>query len=189
MHDTALQTALDALNRRLSASNWTFGCAPAGDFKQPELTAVHALWLATAAGRAMPARAELTARAMKAFLPNMTLIEQVRDENGAVRYRVRLHGSALARYSGDATGKFMEDLVAPSRLGGYLAIYDALIELAVPLRVVSNYQAPDIDYLTGETFLAPLAAPNGGAPFILSVTYAKPRTQPRQGLSFVRLTA
>jgi hypothetical protein len=171
--NTAVQReALEAINARALDAGWTFLVAPARDFEHPSLTAALALWREKAAGRAMPPRSDMTARVMKPFLTNMTLLERV-ESNAGRRYRVRLHGSTLAGYAGDTTGKFLEDFIAPEQIGGYLGIYDTVLQLKVPLRVVSQYQAPEIDYLTGESLVAPLAA--AGATQILSVTYAKPR--------------
>lgn len=174
---------LKAFNDRAKASGWPFQCHPAGGFERAELNKALALWREKAAGRAMPARADMTARAMKPFLTNMSLLEQV---DGA-RYRVRLHGSSLARYSGDSTGKFLEEVVQSERFEGYRALYDTMLAYGAPLRVVSQYQAPEIDYLTGETLLAPLFVPDAPAPFILSVTYAKPRIEVAGGIDALRL--
>ena len=83
--------------------------------------------------------------------------------------------SVLARYSGDATGKWLEEVVEPQRIGSFIALYDTVIALRVPLRIITRYQAPELDYLDGESFVAPLSVPTSDTPLILSVTYAKPR--------------
>jgi hypothetical protein len=121
----------------------------------------------------MPLRADLTARAMKPYLTHMSLLEQT----PAGRYRIRMHGSALARYAGDNTGKHLEESVSPQRLESFIALYDMALDVRAPIRVVSFYQAPELDYLMGETLLAPLGVPHGGTPLLLSVTYAKPRAE------------
>ncbi len=172
--DGAQLDILNALNARAKAAGWTFLCEPAEGFEYPPLAEACALWREKAAGRTMPARADMTARAMKTFMPHMSLIERVSDD-GYARYRVRLHGSVLARYSGDATGKWLEDVVGAERLGSFLGIYDTVLALRLPLRVISRYQAPELDYLDGESFVAPLSVPTSQTPIILSVTYAKPR--------------
>lgn len=174
---------LKGLNARLVAGGWTFTCHPAEGFVEPDLIAAHALWREKAGTRDMPARTDLTARAMKPFMTHMSLLER----NGA-RYRVRLHGSSLARYSGDSTNKFLDEVVEPSRIGAYLAIYETVLAHRMPLRVVSQYQAPEIDYLTGESLVAPLSHPASETPLILSVTYAKARSFATGGLSLARLT-
>jgi hypothetical protein len=187
MNIAAQRKVLQAMNARAEDAGWTFLLAPACDFEHPSLAAALALWQAKAAGRAMPFRSDMTARAMKPFLTNMSLIERVESGTGR-RYRVRLHGSTLAGYLGDTTGKFLDDFVEPEQIGSYLGIYDTLLQLGVPLRVVSRYQAPKIDYLTGESLVAPLAVAGSGTPLILSVTYAKPRVdEPR--VSLVHRTA
>ena len=173
MHEGQL-AALNALNERAKAAGWSIVAGPAAQFQHAALNDALALWRDRANGRAMPARADLTARAMKAFMPHMSLIERVRD-GGKDRYRVRLHGSVLARYSGDATGKWLEDVVDPRRVGSFIDIYDAVLALRIPLRVVTRYQAPELDYLDGESFIAPLSVPSSATPIILSVTYTKPR--------------
>ncbi|HEY0300018.1 MAG TPA: PAS domain-containing protein [Rhizomicrobium sp.] len=164
-----------AFNARAKAHGWPFRCAPAGDFEHGELNSALALWRSKAAGRAMPSRTDMTARAMKPYLTQMSLLERV-AEDGRPRYRIRLHGSALARYAGDTTGKFVDEVVPGARLEGYRNLYDTVLAYAAPLRVVSHYQGPQIDYLIGETLLAPLAVPDAKPPLILSVTYAKPRS-------------
>ena len=171
----AHQKALNALNARAKAAGWTFLVGMAEGFEHPPLAAAAALWREKANGRPMPARSDMTARAMKPFMAQMSLLERLND-NGRDRYRVRLHGSALARYSGDATGKWLEEVVGAERIGSYLGIYDTVLALGIPLRVVSRYQAPELDYLDGESFVAPLSVPTSATPIILSVTYAKPRT-------------
>ncbi|HEX4302557.1 MAG TPA: PAS domain-containing protein [Rhizomicrobium sp.] len=165
---------MTAFNSRAKGLGWAFTCGLARDFEHAELTAAHAVWRDKAAGRTMPCRADLTARSMKPFLTHMSLLERV-AAGGTPRYRVRLHGSTLARYSGDSTGKFLEDCISPERIESFIALYDTAMAMRTPLRVVSHYQAPEIDYLMGESLLAPLAMPVGDTPMLLSVTYAKPR--------------
>ena len=165
-----------AFNDRARAAGWPFTCGPAQDFEHAALAAALALWRDKAGARAMPNRADMTARAMKPFLTHMSLLERI-ALGGAQHYRIRLHGSALARYAGDTTGKLMQDCVAPERLESYTALYDTVLALRLPVRVVAYYQAPELDYLMGESLVAPRAVPNAATPLLLSVTYAKPRAE------------
>jgi len=165
--------AMASFNARAKAQGWPFSCLPAEAFEQPELETVCTLWHDKAKERSMPDRADLSARVMKPWLTHMSLIEHMPGQ-GAGRYRVRLHGSALARYAGDVTGKCLEEVITPAHLAGYIAIYDLVRETRTPLRVISQYIAPEIAYLTGESFVAPVAHGDGGI-LILSVTYPKPR--------------
>jgi hypothetical protein len=166
---------IQAFNDRAKAAGWTFACGPAQGFRRPELTAALALWREKANGRAMPDRSDLTARVMKPYMANMTLLERI-SLDGRLQYRIRLHGSALARY-GESTGKLLSQVVTPERIGAYAGIYDTVLELLMPLRVVSHYQAPEIEYLVGESMVAPLSVRGSAAPMILSVTYAEPRSE------------
>ena len=127
----------------------------------------------------MPDRADMTARDMKSFLSHMSLIERVGSGKDA-HYRARLHGTALASYAGDKTGLFVEQVVPEHLVGGYSGIWDTVLELQAPMRVVTHFQAPRIDYLVGESLVAPLAVPGKDTPIILSVTFAEPRSKARK---------
>ena len=163
-----------AFNARAKQAGWTTTCVAARSFKRRELSAVLALWQEKAGTRCMPARSDLTARVMKPYLPHMSLIERI-GTGPRARYHGRLHGTALARYAGDKTGLFLDEVLPAHLIGSYTGIYDAVLELRQPLRVVSHYQAPEIDYLDGESLIAPLSAAGHNTPLILSVTYAGPR--------------
>jgi len=167
--------AIRAFNSRARARHWAFTCFPAGDFERAELSAAFATWKEKAGARRLPARADITARAAKTWMPHMSLLERVED-HGVPRYRVRLHGSALTRYGGDSTGRFLDEFVHDGRIHSYAAVYDLVLDNLVPLRVASRYQAPDISYLIGESFVAPLSRPDA-SPLVLSVTFTKPRTE------------
>jgi hypothetical protein len=41
---------------------------------------------------------------------------------------------------------------------------------------VRDFQAPEIDYLAGESLVAPLSWPATATPLILSITYVEPRS-------------
>ena len=171
--------AIRAFNSRARAHQWQFTCFAAGGFERNELSAALAMWQDKAGERPMPARSDLTARVMKPWMTQMSLLERVQTPEGS-RYRVRLHGSSLTRYGGDGTGRFLDEVVAGGRAEAYGAVYDLVLDVLAPLRVLSNYQAPDISYLVGESLVAPLSR-LGGTPLILSVTYAKPRAELADG--------
>jgi hypothetical protein len=163
-----------AFNARAKQVGWTVTCEAAEHFRRRELDAVLALWLEMAGTQRMPARSAFTARVMKPYLPHMSLLERV-GSGAQARYRGRLHGTALARYAGDKTGLFLDEVIPAHLVGGYTGIYDAALAMQLPLRVVSHYQLPKIDYLDGESLVAPLFVSTGETPLILSVTYAEPR--------------
>jgi hypothetical protein len=166
---------LKAFNERAKASGWTFTCGPATGFDHSALNNAAALWREKAKGRAMPARSDLTARVMKAYLPHTSILERVGTGTSA-RYRVRLHGTASASYAGDKTGQFVDEFVPADLLGSYTSVYDTVLELQLPLRLVRDFQAPEIDYLAGESLVAPLSRSGTSSPLILSITYVEPRS-------------
>ncbi len=179
MPSTADLAAIRAFNTRARARHWAFTCFAAGGFERAELNAAFEAWQIKTGGRRMPARQDITARLAKAWMPNMSILERS-VEGEASRYRVRLHGSALTRYGGDGTGRYLDEFVHEGRIHSYVAVYDLVLDHLAPLRVVSRYQAPDISYLIGESFVAPLSRPDG-SPLVLSVTYTKPRTELADG--------
>jgi hypothetical protein len=176
MQSVARSDPMKAFNERAKAAGWTFNCGPATDFDHPALAAAMSLWREKAKGRTMPARSDMTARLMKAFMPHMSLLEKV-GAGKAARYRIRLHGTALASYAGDKTGKFLDEIVPPELIGSYTSVYDTVLELLEPVRLVRDYQVPELDYLAGESLIAPLSAPGKSTPLILSITYVAPRSR------------
>jgi len=167
---------MQAFNERARAAGWTFTCLPPSGFEHPELASALALWREAAGNRAMPQRADMTARAMKAYLAHVSLIERVGAGKNA-RYRLRLHGTASTHYVGDKTGLFLDEFVPADIVGCYAGVYDTVLELRTPIRVECSYQAPEVDYLVGETLVAPLSVPDSDTPVILSVTFAEPRAK------------
>ena len=167
---------VQAFNERAKDAGWTFTCLPPSGFDRPELASALALWREKAGTRAMPDRADMTARAMKTYLSHVSLIERVGAGRNA-RYRVRLHGTAATHYAGDKTGRFLEEFVPHGLVGCYAGVYDTVIEVKAPLRVLSSYQIPVVDYLVGESLVAPLLVPDNDTPVILSVTFAEPRAK------------
>ncbi|MGH6683122.1 MAG: PAS domain-containing protein [Pseudolabrys sp.] len=172
----AFRAALAAFNANASAHDWPFFAAPAEGFVRPELAAALAVWREKAGARAMPDRADMTARAMKPFMANMTLLQPV-TVDGRPDYRIRLHGRVLASYIGDYTGRTLGEAMQGGGVPGYAVVYDLVLRTRMPLRLTISYQAPEISYLKGESLVAPLAVPGSSTPMILSVTYPGPRTE------------
>jgi hypothetical protein len=175
MRTAARSDPMKVFNEQAKASGWTFTCGPATGFDNPALSGALALWREKAKGRSMPARSDMTARLMKPYMPHMSLLEKVGTPKGP-RYRVRLHGTALASYAGDKTGQFLDEIIPPDLIGSYTSVYDTVLELLEPMRVVRDFQVPELDYLAGESLIAPLSAPGKATPLILSITYVMPRS-------------
>ncbi|PJI43270.1 PAS domain-containing protein [Ferrovibrio sp.] len=68
-------------------------------------------WFARRSGNSVPARATIDPIDFPALLPNILLIERV-IQDGTDRYRFRLTGTDIARYTGrELTGRFLNDVV------------------------------------------------------------------------------
>jgi len=162
---------IKAFNVKSVKEGWACTLDAALVFQNKQLLAAAKLWREKAAGH-IPARTDLDARSLKPFLPHMTIIEQVPSPKG-FRYRPRLHGTALTRYAGDYTNRFIDEWMPAGNVKSYEALYDFALNLQKPLRVLWDYQMPQIAYLKGESFLAPLAAKDGDVNLLLSVTFAE----------------
>jgi len=155
-------------NARAEKNGWACTIDPTLSFTRSKLAMVSKLWRDRAGPSRIPARADFDARSLKPVLPNITLLERVQG-----RYRLRLHGTALTRYAGDHTGRFIEDMIPSGLAEGYVALYDFVLREERPLRVLWDYQMPEIAYLQGESFVAPLRAKDDRTTIVLSVTYTE----------------
>jgi hypothetical protein len=164
-----------ALNRKSKAQGWPFHFDAALRFERRELNALRDLWLARAADRTAPSRADLGARMLKPYLPNITISERIFVEHGKWRYRTRLSGSTIAETVGDHTGKYLEEQLPADSLPRWTAAYDAVLDGAIPLRLVSDFSVPCLNYLTGEIFIAPLADERGKLSLVIGCMYVRPR--------------
>mgnify|MGYP000972670763 CR=1 FL=1 len=77
--------------------------------------ALRAIWhgaRARAAGEAgVPHRSELPPEILRPWLPNIAIVEAVPDAAGALRFRVRLAGTAAVSFAGrDLTGSFLDEV-------------------------------------------------------------------------------
>jgi hypothetical protein len=81
---------------------------PDGTVHDPLLQRLHAYWLDRAAGRAMPSRAEIDPVEMGFILGHLLLVEVLREP---LDFRIRLHGTELARRAGyELTGRMLSEL-------------------------------------------------------------------------------
>jgi hypothetical protein len=157
-----------ALNQLAETHGWPLRCdsAMSGD---PRLLALAELWRAKAAG-GVPARCAFDMRSLLPFAKHMVIME--RDDSGAQRrYKYRLFGSAHMFLFGDHTGRYVDEMVAPQMLPGWLAFYDTVLAARQPLRVVTQFRLRNGDLLQGEIFGAPMRDEAGAERLILSATF------------------
>ncbi|MBI3678057.1 MAG: PAS domain-containing protein [Proteobacteria bacterium] len=153
------------------ALDWAVRCDDALIFDHAELTALCNLWLSKVQDGRLPSREQFDLRTLKTFVRNVSIIERVADEGP--RYRFRLLGTDMVQVFGEVTGKLLDDVVPPERLDNWNAGYDAVLACGLPLRFVSHYRIPKVDYLTGESFTAPLRTDEGPPRTILAATFVK----------------
>lgn len=96
-------------------------------------------------------------------------------EDGRRRYRFRYYGSGLARYVGDGTGKYLDEVIAPQFIVSWYAAYDAALAMQVPLRFVSQFRALDLEYMNAESLVAPVEGADGSPAWLLTSVVYTPR--------------
>lgn len=149
---------VEAYNRRTKAEGWKSVCDRTLAFDSPELIAGLKVWRDKSGDREMPARKDMDLRSVKAFLRNLLILECVRQPDGGMRYLVRLFGTGLVETAGgEATGRYMDQLINPARLSRWVAGYETLLAERKPLRIVSWFEMPHISYLKAESLMAPLS--------------------------------
>ena len=143
-------------------------CDPALDFEHSQLNEAVELWRQTAQGREMPRRRDMTARALKQFLPNLAIVDAV-DNGGVCRFRMRLMGTALAELLGDHTGRFIDEFVRSPFHERWCAIFSAAIAAGEPVRVFGRIEYRQLDYIAIEMMAAPIDGSPSAAKAVLIV--------------------
>ena len=162
---------LAELSEKVRVSGWTMRADAKLDFVHPPLNDLRDLWFAKSEALGhMPRRADFDARSLKPFLRNLAIVERVVDE-GRIRYRTRLHGSLLVQYFGEQTGKFLDQSIPPDVIESFHDGYDAVLQMRKPVRALSFYQIPSVDYLAGESFAVALGNEEDRPVQVLSATY------------------
>jgi len=163
---------VDQFNARAERDQWHTYCDERLIFDSPKLAQLRDIWIMVRGERQMPRREDFTARILGRHLQHLTFVERV-GENGNRRYRFRMFGSGLARFIGDSTGKFLEDVVPANFAVTWFATYDLAINARKPLRIVSRFRATELEHVVAECLVAPLAG-DDGAPWglLVSVVYS-----------------
>jgi hypothetical protein len=169
--------AVAAMNARATAMGWAIRCSEYLDFVEPALNGLSDIWCARASRTGFPSRSEFDARTLKPFLPNVSLAERVRDEDGTVRFRTRLFGSTLARIFGEQTGRTLEEWLPPPYCERWHAPYSTLLLCRKPLRIVTRFEWPRVNWLDGEMFATPLSNGDDEPTMILGAMYITPKPE------------
>jgi hypothetical protein len=164
---------VSAFNAKSLAAGWHLHCSSCETFDNPTLFSLHRLWLRIAAGREAPAKNDFSIRVLAPYLGHVTFVDRVKA--APRRYRLRFYGSRLAAITGDYTGKYLDEVLPPSRVQSWTILYDLVIDTLRPLRVTSDCILDGLDHLRAEVYLAPLAADGDQPPGVLAACLFGPR--------------
>ncbi len=167
------QSPSDRFNVRAAAEHWPTECDASLAFENPSLRALLEIWTRVRGSLALPLRSDFSARMLARHLRDITFVDRIEGQGAARRYRFRLFGSGLARFTGDWTGKFLDEAVPQPFLPSWLATYDAAIEAGAPLRFTARFRAAHLEHILAENLVAPLAGEGeavGG--LLVSVQYS-----------------
>ena len=163
------------LDRKAQLEGWPFHCDAILDFERPELNALRDLWRSRSQGKLAPSRADFDARTLKSYLRNILIIERVFLAPGCWRYRTRLAGTAVTEMIGDPTGKFLEEQLPLELVPRWASTYDATLDGGQPMRLVADFEIPQLAFLRGEALVAPLADRDGKLTLVFGCIYFKPK--------------
>jgi hypothetical protein len=113
-------------------------------------------WLALRAGRPMPARADISPRDMREFLPYVGLAELVSLPEGGEDYAMRLAGGKIEEIFGSLTGQHIRKFLSPEIASRWRLIFDEVHRSKAPLVATSRVAYNNMRHLKQELFIAPL---------------------------------
>jgi hypothetical protein len=157
------------LNALARAANWETRADPALAFRDLRLNQFHELWLTVVNTERLPARAEFTARMLKSYLPNLSIVEVTAPDGR--RFVHRYVGTAVTDRLGPLTGLSLEECLPAQTLQRTLAFMNAVVESRRALRIVTRFRLNSVDFLMGEIFAAPLAEDGVTPDRLLTITY------------------
>lgn len=158
------------MNRQIVESR--FRLDPELRFQRPELRVLAALWEEKRAGRIVPDRADFSPFVLRPYLPRV-LIYEIVDDNGTRRFRIRLYGTLISRYSGrDPTGKFVDEIMTEQAYRDFNNGLSWAADNAKPLRAVGSYYFVDRSFVQFESITLPLTiGQRGTIEQLLNITY------------------
>jgi hypothetical protein len=157
--------AAAAFNARADDEDWQQRCDLSLDFRYPEMSAVFEVWKTQARGRAMPARADLSARALKSYLPRVAIEERVQTDPS--RYRWRLIGTQIVQILGERTGKYFEEDAPAKQAARWTASCDLVLGICRPVRFLGRVIVNNKNYLFSDLLFMPLADGAGVPRFVM----------------------
>lgn len=146
--------------RALAArGDWRTLCDDTLAFDNPRLAELVGVWNQVRGAKDLPMRSDFSARALVRHLKDIAFLECLPGPC----YRYGFYGSGLARYSGDFTGKHLDEVIPQGFLPPWNAACEAALGHRAPLRFVAQYRALNLEHMKAESFCAPLGDANGAA--------------------------
>ncbi len=159
------------LDAHAKAHNWPSRADASLSFEHPQLRKLRALWWEVAGVGRLPSRAQFTARLLKPFLADLTIVGIVGPPDTPRRYIHRFVGSHIVSVMGELTGLAFEDFLPPTLVPRTLAFMDAVADSRRPLRIFTQFSFEKADYLSAEIFAAPLSDDGIRPNALMSVAY------------------
>lgn len=125
-------------------------------------------WLALRGDKPMPARADITPRSMREFLPYVGLIELTALPEGGEDYAVRLAGGKIEEVFGSLTGQPIRNTLPPEIAARWRLLFEEVRRSKAPLVVTSRMAFNNQRHLKQELFIAPLGE-NGTVQMLFGV--------------------
>jgi hypothetical protein len=125
-------------------------------FLQPATIEALAYWKSKLDGRLMPSRANLDPRQMRAFMPNIALVELRKAPDGTQDYYIRLAGTAVEELFGPLTGQSISEFLPAEIETRWRRMLDIARDAASPIRTIGRVAFQRKTWLECETMIAPL---------------------------------
>ncbi len=165
---------IDDFNAWAERDGWSTRADGELCFRAPKLQECLDVWTRACAGRPMPARTDLTPRAMKSFLSNVIVWDVLRSESG-MRFRVRVMGTATQRVWRGKAGDVIDEVVPEPFRTRWHRIAQLSLDRRAPMRCHGVVQFANMTYYNSETFQAPLANDGEAPDSILFVHIVEPK--------------
>ena len=114
-------------------------------------------WRSLCRGRAMPARSELSPRAMQAFLPYVSVVDVVPDRVRGFEYIVSLQGTHPTEVLGHVKGRRLGDVLSRELAERWRGCFEHARAAAAPVRLLTRASTLAKNWLACEVLIAPLA--------------------------------
>ncbi len=125
------------------------------EIRSPDLRRLRDDWEARRHGREMPSRADFDVLDLKYMIGKIVLFDVAYDP---LRYRCRLHGTAIARRVGyEMTGKTIDDIPSPALRAKMHAHFARVVEGRVPIVETRERETLEEGTIDCEVLILPLS--------------------------------